>query len=116
MIFIRLNNKLENDGSKSVSIVHYKPELLSQEELNKGYLVKELPIETNESRGFQNKLYFNETTQELFYKQVPYGWARKLKDLTVEEILEIQQVVNASDEFTKCDTCANPCVEGGSCG
>ncbi len=115
MIFIKLNNNSENDGSKSISAIHYKPELLTQEELSKGYLVEQLPVSPNESKGFLNKLYFNEQTQELFYKQIPYGWVRKLKDLTVEEILEIQQVVKESEVFTKCDNCINPCVGGEEC-
>lgn len=73
---------------KKIAHYHYIPELLSEEDLQKGILVDEVP-QAESIPGKSAQLFYNTDTQELFYKYFdevlpPTSPEQMIKDLQKE--------------------------------
>ncbi|MCE0577310.1 hypothetical protein LWE96_19835, partial [Clostridioides difficile] len=66
---IYLGNFMETDEQniKYIGMIHYKPTLLSEEELKNGILIEKLPVQQYVENK-EAKLFINIDTKEVFYR------------------------------------------------
>ncbi|HBF0283729.1 TPA: hypothetical protein KQC97_003527 [Clostridioides difficile] len=66
---IYLGNLLdtEEQNIKYIGMIHYKPTLLSEEELKNGILIEKLPVQQYVENK-EAKLFINIDTKEVFYR------------------------------------------------
>ncbi|ENY9964154.1 hypothetical protein OKS14_18520 [Clostridioides difficile] len=66
---IYLGNLLdtEEQNIKYIGMIHYKPTLLSEEDLKNGILIEELPVQQYVENK-EAKLFINIDTKEVFYR------------------------------------------------
>lgn len=67
MIYLGNLMDTQEQNIKYVGMIHYKPTLLSEEDLKEGILVEELPTQKH-SENKEAKLFINIDTKEVFYR------------------------------------------------
>lgn len=93
MIFIMYDN------DNLVTLIHYKPELLLEETLNKGIFVDEIP-EPVEQENRNPVLKYNPENEELYYEYIefdPADFPKPIED-QVQEIKEVLNILLGEDE------------------
>ncbi|HBF7900011.1 hypothetical protein KLL36_17360 [Clostridioides difficile] len=67
MIYLGNLMSTEEQNIKYVGMIHYKPTLLSEEELKNGILIEKLPVQQYVENK-EAKLFINIDTKEVFYR------------------------------------------------
>lgn len=85
---IILFGQKETDTRLKVSVIHYSPEKLTEEEKTDGILVENIPNKPNDIFGKSLTLFINPVTKEMWYEYED----RPLTDS--EKIEQLQSVVD----------------------
>ncbi len=67
MIYLGNLMDTEEQNIKYIGMIHYKPTLLSEEELKNGILIEKLPVQQYVENK-EAKLFINIDTKEVFYR------------------------------------------------